>query len=99
MTTPIATGFIIHDDTAIWGRGATAEAAWADMLSEMKMAGIRVLADDDEPVDDLEATTPASGFKTKPATAALLAQIDGGDPQRWGEVAGVACTRSEEDDA
>jgi hypothetical protein len=96
QTLPSA-GFIVADDTAIWGVGETRAAAWADMLRGMAEAGIRVLGDGEEKVDEFEATTEASSFHTRPATAALIAAVENnGGSFAWGEASGVACTREEE---
>jgi hypothetical protein len=100
MTTTItAAGFIVADDSAIWGVGATADKAWADMLDGMTSAHIRVL-DDGEEADDGEAATDADSFHTLPATAALLAEVESkGGNIAWGTINRVACTVGEEDAA
>ena len=93
-------GFIVSDDTCIWGRGATADAAWADMLREMAMARIEVLSDAEADAHENENDgnwTRASSFTTQPASAALLAEVEArGGNIAWGDVGGVACTRDEE---
>jgi hypothetical protein len=59
--------------------------------------GDRVLGDGEEKVDEFEATTEASSFHTRPATAALIAAVENnGGSFAWGEASGVACTREEE---
>jgi hypothetical protein len=92
-----AAGFIVADDSAIWGVGATADEAWADMLSGMSDAHVRVL-DDGEEADDGEAATDTDSFQTLPATAALLAEVESkGGNIAWGTINRVACTVAEED--
>jgi hypothetical protein len=91
-------GFIVSDDTAIWGTGATRDAAWADMLDNMSKVNIRVLTDGEEKAHEFESVTKAAGFQVKPATAALIAEVENNGGQfAWGEIGGIACTRDEED--
>jgi hypothetical protein len=99
-TTLQSAGFIVCDDTAIWGLGDTAETAWADMLKGMREAGIEVVEEKSE--DDLTAAaqTEASKFQTGPATAALLRQVEErGGNIAWGDYRGIYCTRDEMEDA
>ncbi len=93
-------GYIVTDNEAIWGYGETADAAWARMLSEMKMAGIRVLEDGEEADHESETVTKAENFTIRPASEALLAEVECcGGAIAWRSIAGVACTRAEEDEA
>ena len=100
-TTTKTTGFIVTNETSIWGYGATKEAASASFLDEMKTGGIRVVSDDEMntllETSNADACTRASGFTTEAATPALIAQVEElGGGIVWGYVDGVACTRAEE---
>jgi hypothetical protein len=87
-------GYIVTDDTAIWGTGATSEAAWDDMVENMRRAGTEVIY---EPACDMDGKTLASGFNIEPATAALIAQVEvRGGAIGWGHNGGIACTSDEE---
>lgn len=98
--TPEAAGYIVHDNEGVvHGYGASADAAWDDMLQTMAQSGIAVLPAAADSTLQLGAWTRENGLKILPATAALLALIesDGGDCT-WGRatIGGVACTQAEE---
>ena len=101
--TTTTTGFIVTDETAIWGYGATKEAASASFLDGMKNAGIRVVSDGEMntllEAGNADACTRDSGFTMETATPALVSEVDTrGGNIAWGYVNGVACTRAEEYD-
>jgi hypothetical protein len=87
-----AAGYIVSDNEGtIHGYGATADAAWSEMLRAMQQAGIAVLDDDADSTEQSGSWTRESGMKLLPATAALLADVDTkGCAIRWDVVGGVA---------
>lgn len=88
-------GYIVTDNEAIWGTGATADDAWGNMVSEMVAAWIEVV---DHASDDMDGKTLASNFRIKPATAALIEDVqDNGGDILWQEIGGVCCTLVEHD--
>ncbi|UZO91809.1 hypothetical protein [Roseomonas mucosa] len=94
MTTTaiIPAGFIIHDDTAVFGCGATEGAAWADLRAYMDAAGSLPAEDAPEGAN----TYDEDDFKVRAATAALLAEIEAhGGALSWSRIDGVACTDDE----
>lgn len=100
--TVVKTGYIVANDMAIYGVGATADEAWADWKDEMDKAGIVILSeeDDDEDEERNGSYTRESEFYCQPATAALMQKVkDQGGNIAFGEVNGVACTKDEEDEA
>jgi hypothetical protein len=96
-----AAGYIIADNEGIiHGCGATADAAEADMERTMNMANITLLEDTDDTTDQLGSWTLRSGLKTYPASATLLADVEGkGGAIGWDTIRGVACTNDEAFDA
>ena len=93
---PAVAGYIVHDDTAIHGYGATREAAWDDMLRTMEQAAIAVLGDEEDSTDQLGSWTRASDMVVVAATADLLGMVEEwGGMCGWRNVGGVACTRFE----
>ena len=53
MAPPTAAGYVVCDNEAIWGYGATEYEARADFETTMRSAGIAVLADDEDPAGRL----------------------------------------------
>ena len=100
MTKITAAGFIIGDSAAIWGAGATEEAAWADLRDQMRVA--RIPHESEIDAEDTYAPKAWSEdrFAVMPATAALLAAVEArGGLIAYAVVDDVACTESEEDEA
>ena len=90
-------GFIIYDDTAIWGFGSTESAAWADFRDGMARAGIVILTDEQEAPEYGPSSTRESTFHAMPATDALIDMVaGGGGAVAWAERGGMACTNAEE---
>ena len=97
-------GYIVYDDEAIWGLGATKDEAWRDFLHEMGIAHVAVVGTlgDLERGSDATAKMPgelgpesvrASGYKIAPATDALLERVKKwGGNIAWRQVGAVACT-------
>ena len=99
MTTTIAAGYVVIGEHAIYGVGATADESWGDFRSEMKDAGIAILADDQDSHDYPGSWTRESNHKLRPATAGLLAEVKAsGGAIAWGTTNGVACTIQEADE-
>lgn len=95
-TTVIPAGYIITDETAVWGVGATEAEAWANFHQGMETAGVRVVSDDEDTSDDVGTTTRRSGYGVEPATAALMELIaDAGGQVRYAHAGRVACTIDE----
>ena len=89
-------GFIVVDNEAIWGAGSTEGAAWDNMESEMRMAGITILDDEADYPENGGSYTRASNFKIRPASAALIAWVDTFDGDTsWDTVNGVCCAPGE----
>lgn len=88
-----AAGYMIQDNDgrAIYGIGSTADEAWAQVVD-----GVGTFFDshgNDIPSDQARQTQ----FKTRRASAALMAQVEAeGGAISWGVVRGVACTVDEE---
>jgi hypothetical protein len=98
MPMTLITGYVTANrDGIIYGTGATADAAYADMRRYMAQAGVKILADNED--DDAGAPgawTRASDFKTWPATATLLSLVEShGGNCAWRDVGGIACTVAE----
>lgn len=92
-----AAGYVIHDDTALWGTGATEAAAWANFDANMAAAHVTVV---DGGAPDQDGTggsfADRGSFSAMPATAALIADVDArGGAIGWSIVDGVACTVDE----
>ena len=98
MTTIQTAGYVVTNNEAIWGVGATADAAWSDFENQMEMANVSIVGD---AVDDMDGSwTRESDYTIRPATAALLAEVDAkGGNIGWSTRGGVACTRDEADAA
>ena len=92
-----AAGYIVHNDNAIWGVGATADAAWEDFRAGMREAGVVILTTDQDADEQLGSWTREGDYTIRPATAALLAEVAArGGAIAWGEIGRVACTIEEE---
>ena len=92
LPTPASVGYVIydHDETAIFGTGATVDAAWAEVMG---LCDRPIDAQTGEPVSDEEWFDI---FCVCGASAALLAQVENdGGSIAWGYLAGVACTVGE----
>ena len=90
-------GYIVSDNEAIWGYGATATAAWDDFLNTMKMAGVEVVDEpSDAQLDNGGDWTREAHYKTNSASAALLADVAArGGAIAWRSRNGVCCTVAE----
>ncbi len=96
MTTIQAAGYIVTNNEAIWGTGKTADEAWADFLRGMSEARVTVLLPSEDMPEEGGSYTRADDYQIKPATTALLAEIEGkGGNIGWRMRGGVACTRDE----
>lgn len=78
-----------HEETAIFGAGATVAEAWQQVMDlcdrPVNVNGEQV--SDDEWFED---------FQVRGATAALIAQVEsGGGNIAWGYINGAACTVAE----
>ena len=98
-------GYIVSDNDAIYGCGATSDAAWTDLLRTMHHARIQIIDDreyrstEQQEEDEIAmqgGCTMASSFRVQPASAALLAQVENqGGAIAWDQVGNVCCTRDE----
>jgi hypothetical protein len=95
--TTTAAGYIISDNEGIiHGAGATVDLAWADAEATFATARIVLLGDDDDSTEQHGSWTRRSGLTVRPATAALIEEIDAkGGACGWRTVCGVACTIEE----
>jgi hypothetical protein len=95
---PTAAGYVVCDDEAIWGYGATEYEARADFETTMGSAGIAVLADDEDAAGRVGSWTRAGNFRCLPATQGLLGTApDRGGNVAWRVIGGIACTTDEDD--
>ena len=80
MTKLKSSGYVVIDKShsAIWGTGATADAAWADFISERKMAGVEVVDDINDAKISCEFPEQErmSNYEIFAATTALLNAVD-----------------------
>ena len=85
-------GYVVCNNEAIYGVGATSDAAWTDLRAQMDAASITLLADDDDSGEQLGSWCRASDFTIRSASAALIAKVqrEGGNIA-WDYVGGVAC--------
>lgn len=89
-------GYVIIDSTAIWGIGATLEAAWDDLAQSMEAAGIPHASTIDP--DDVFATKGwmETDFQVVPATADLISDVQArGGAISWDVYFGAACATYE----
>ena len=72
-----AAGYIITNETAIWGFGDTKEAAWANFLDELSAAGVQIVERefDDMPSEIRTEAQLDMEFSIEPATADLIATV------------------------
>lgn len=92
--------FIVHGQDAIWGYGATEDAAWAHFLAEMTANGIEVVQEVPDDPADYGSTTLESDYEVSAATEALVKEVqERGGNIAWGFIGGgcVAGTRDEYD--
>ena len=93
---PAGYAIIDRDHSAIWATGESEGAAWANLVSEMALAGVTVVDGD----ADEKYETSISGYLIFPATAALIERVENcGGNLALGYIDGVLCTREEEDAA
>ena len=94
-TTIAEAGYIVTDtqNYGIYSVGSTKDDAWDRFLDEMARNNTTVL---NEHRDDMDNCILASDYTIRPATAALLSEVDenGGDIG-WNEVNGICCTCDE----
>lgn len=112
MTNTIPTipsaGYIVRDNEAIWGAGATAGEAWNAMLNEHRCVYTHFIndteyrsaeqraKDDAITQDDMSDWVLASNSHVEPASAALIANVKaGGVICAWKILDGVSCTAAE----
>ena len=100
-----AAGYIVHDNEVIWGTGATADAAWEDFRTNMRAAGVVILAAGQDSGEYFESWTRLGSWTLESdhtisqATASLLADVEArGGAISWETIAGVACTVQEADE-
>lgn len=78
-------GYVIINDSAIWGAGETEAEAWEDSIEWIEGSIL------DNPNRD--------GFTAELASAALIAYVNEiGTPNSWGILRGIQCTSAEEAD-
>ncbi len=93
-------GYVIINDTAIWGVGKTEAEAWENSIEWIE-------SDDDTGPVELElngdgvavglANSNALGFTAEQASAALVAYVtEMGTPNSWGVLHGIQCTNTED---
>lgn len=94
--TILPAGFIVANNEAIWGAGATADQAWSDFRRVMDSASTVILSDADDIGDQLGSWTRQSDYRICSASAALLADVEArGGNISWERVGGVCCTPDE----
>jgi hypothetical protein len=95
-----AASYVVCNNEAIWGVGETEDMAWTDFVRQMENANILIVSWGGEPPDDGSAWTRGHDYRVRPATAALLAQVEAeGGNIGWREAGGVACTVAESEEA
>lgn len=88
-------GYVIvdRDHSAIWALGETEDAAWANLIAEMALAGVTVV----DGASEAPHETSISNYSVFPATTALIERVrDCGGNIAWDGINGVLCTREEE---
>ena len=99
MSNIIAAGYVVCNNEAIFGAGATADAAWNDFRAGMSEAGVAVLTADQDGGEQLGSWTRESDHAIFPATASLLAAVEArGGAIAWEVASGLACTVQEADE-
>lgn len=89
-------GYVIvdRDHSAIWATGESEGAAWANLMSEMALAGVTVV----DGAAEAPHETSISSYSIFPATTALVERVENwGGNIAWGEIDGALCTREEEE--
>lgn len=98
MSTRISsTGYIVHNNEAIFGIGTTADEAWDEMVIG---SGLTIVDEMPENPDDWSGLTTAEHlddvFKIRAASARLLAEVQAtGGKTLWCIIDGVACAPGE----
>ena len=97
---PKAAGYVIINDTAIWGVGKTEAEAWEDSIewieSDDNTGPVQLELDSDGVAVGL-ANPNALGFTAEVASAALVAYVtERGTPDSWGYANGIQCLNSED---
>ncbi len=95
-------GYVIINDTAIWGVGKTEAEAWENSIEWIEPvddAGpLRLAIDCDGLAIGIENSN-ILGFTAEPASAALVAYVtEMGTPNSWGILRGIQCTNAEDAD-
>ena len=65
MTKIESAGYIVHDNDAIWGYGATEDAAWSSFQAEMQNGGVEVVDEPTEAQLDDGDWTRKSGYQVR----------------------------------
>lgn len=97
MTKIQSAGYMVCDNEAIYGVGATADEAWNDFLSTMDRNRTVFVKNGENPLEYYNYCL-ASDYKIHAASSALIERVneDGGD-FAWRIVNGVACTVEEDE--
>ena len=95
-------GYVIINDTAIWGVGETEAEAWEYSIEWIEAddeTGPLQLALDHDGLAIGILNSNARGFTAEQASAALVADVTkNGTPNSWGILHGIQCTNAEEAD-
>ncbi len=95
-------GYVIINETAIWGVGKTEDEAWKDSLDWIEAddeTGPLVLELNHEGAAIGIVNSNSLGFTAERASAALVADLAWkGTPNSWGILNGIQCTNAEEAD-
>jgi hypothetical protein len=95
-----AVGYLLADNDAIWGVGATEDAAWDDLRAGKKAAGVPHESEVDTDDTYCPKYWTEDQFTAMPATAALLTKVEArGGLIAWTVVGNVACTEDEAEEA
>ena len=97
-----AAGYVIINETAIWGVGKTEAVAWEYSIEWIEAddeTGPLQLALDHDGLAIGILNSNALGFTAELASAALVAHVtEMGTPNSWGILRGIQCTNAEEAD-
>ena len=96
------TGYVIINETAIWGVGETESEAWEYSIewieADDETGPPKLTLDCDGVACGIENSN-ALGFTAELASAALVAYVTkNGTPNSWGILRGIQCTNAEEAD-
>lgn len=90
-----AAGFVVCNNEAIWGVGATSDKAWADFVGNLEAGTVIVAEGEDAPEDDSRWVRERD-YRIRAATAALMQQVaERGGNIAWEVARGVCCTIEE----